>query len=112
MLKEETLNLIFSEVTNGAKTILGDRLKRVILYGSYARGDFHEGSDVDIMILADIPGDDAYRYEEELCLLSSRLDLKHDAMIMIYVKDQGLFEKYLPALPFYQSVVRDGKVLI
>ncbi|MBQ6993178.1 MAG: nucleotidyltransferase domain-containing protein [Lachnospiraceae bacterium] len=27
--------------------MLGDRLKKVILYGSYARGDYNENSDVD-----------------------------------------------------------------
>lgn len=27
----------------------GDQLKRIILFGSYARGDFHEDSDLDIM---------------------------------------------------------------
>ena len=34
--------------------LYGAHLKRVILYGSYARGDFRADSDVDIMILLDI----------------------------------------------------------
>ncbi|TGY96616.1 nucleotidyltransferase domain-containing protein [Petralouisia muris] len=33
--------------------LLGSRLTRVILYGSYARGDFNQDSDMDIMILMD-----------------------------------------------------------
>ena len=32
-------------------SILGNRIKRIILYGSYARGDYNNNSDVDIMIL-------------------------------------------------------------
>ena len=39
---------------NEVKKILGDRLKKVILYGSYARGDYNKKSDVDIMILTDL----------------------------------------------------------
>ncbi len=33
--------------------LLGSRLTRVILYGSYARGDFNQDSEMDIMILMD-----------------------------------------------------------
>jgi predicted nucleotidyltransferase len=31
--------------------IYGERLKGVYLYGSYARGDYQTGSDVDVMIV-------------------------------------------------------------
>lgn len=36
------------------KKIYGTHLQEVILYGSYARGDFKDDSDIDIMILLDI----------------------------------------------------------
>ena len=36
------------------KKIYGSHLKEIILYGSYARGDFGPDSDIDIMILLDI----------------------------------------------------------
>ncbi|OPX37875.1 MAG: hypothetical protein B1H11_05265 [Desulfobacteraceae bacterium 4484_190.1] len=32
---------------------LGERLKKVILYGSQARGDAWEGSDYDVLVLVD-----------------------------------------------------------
>ena len=38
----------------GLNKILGKRLKKVILYGSYARGDYNNSSDIDIMILTDL----------------------------------------------------------
>ena len=34
-----------------ANNMFGDRAKKIILYGSYARGDFNKSSDIDIMIL-------------------------------------------------------------
>ena len=36
------------------KKIYGLHLRKVILYGSYARGDFQSDSDVDIIILLDM----------------------------------------------------------
>jgi predicted nucleotidyltransferase len=39
------------ELKQGLVEIYGDKLKAVYLYGSYARGDYRDGSDVDVMIL-------------------------------------------------------------
>ena len=37
------------------RNIYGKHVKQVILYGSYARGDFRQDSDVDVMVLVDLP---------------------------------------------------------
>lgn len=39
------------ELKDGLVQIYGDRLEGVYLYGSYARGDYRSGSDVDVMLL-------------------------------------------------------------
>lgn len=44
-----TSNLVKQYVELLSK-IYGDHLKTVILYGSYARGDYTEDSDIDIML--------------------------------------------------------------
>ncbi|MDE5717005.1 MAG: nucleotidyltransferase domain-containing protein, partial [Lachnospiraceae bacterium] len=41
-----------------------------ILYGSYARGDFHKDSDVDIMVLVDLPNDQIESYSDMLSELA------------------------------------------
>lgn len=42
---------LMKELKEGLVRIYGDKLKAVYLYGSYARGDYRPGSDVDVMIL-------------------------------------------------------------
>ncbi|MCL2222695.1 MAG: nucleotidyltransferase domain-containing protein, partial [Oscillospiraceae bacterium] len=54
-LSDTTINTLCLEVLASAKKILGERLEKVILYGSYARRDYEEESDIDFFILADIP---------------------------------------------------------
>ena len=52
--KSEKLNRCLSRYLSVVQNIYGNLLKRVVLFGSYARGDYHEDSDVDIMIFLDV----------------------------------------------------------
>jgi len=47
-----TIINITDDLRNNLQKILGNRLCKIILYGSYARGDYKEYSDLDIMVLA------------------------------------------------------------
>lgn len=50
-LSPEQLHTLSQEVKQALTGLYGDRLDQVILYGSYARGDFHSESDVDYMVV-------------------------------------------------------------
>jgi predicted nucleotidyltransferase len=48
----EIIAPILAEVKSALREIYGDNLRKVILYGSYARGDYDtEGSDIDVMLV-------------------------------------------------------------
>ena len=49
MCSKNELQIILSEIAAVAKETFGEKLDSVILYGSYARGDYTPESDVDIM---------------------------------------------------------------
>lgn len=65
-----------------ARAILGDRLRDVRLFGSYARGQFDEDSDADVLVVADdlLPGEER-RLVDELCALT-RGDLVVSPLVM------------------------------
>lgn len=42
---------VLSQLKKGLTELYGERLKRLYLYGSYARGDYQEGSDLDILVI-------------------------------------------------------------
>jgi hypothetical protein len=44
-----------AELEQGLKGLYGDRFRGLLLYGSYARGEASEGSDVDLLLLLDGP---------------------------------------------------------
>lgn len=50
----QKMNGLLQAYISEIKKIYGTHLSKIILYGSYARGDFRPDSDVDIMILLDL----------------------------------------------------------
>lgn len=48
------------------RKIYGNHLKQIILYGSYARGDYRDDSDIDLMVLVDLPEGEMDCYSDEL----------------------------------------------
>jgi predicted nucleotidyltransferase len=111
MCSQNVINEISRQIVEESRRVFGDKLDKVILYGSYARGDFDDESDIDIMILADIPAEDAWVYNSDIISMTSRLGLEHDVLISPFVKDCATFYKYQNALPFYENVTREGVVL-
>jgi predicted nucleotidyltransferase len=45
------INNILAEVKDKLKNLYGENLVEVILYGSYARGDYNEHSDIDLLVI-------------------------------------------------------------
>lgn len=108
MCGQSALNEITAKIAQAAKDCLGDRLDKVILYGSYARGDYDEESDIDIMVLADIAPEERRPIYMKISDLTGDLDLEYDALISIHVTDCTTFYQYIDDLPFYMNVIRDG----
>ncbi len=99
--------IILQEVYDGCQAIFG-KIKDAYLYGSYARGDYHEESDVDILLTVEQPQKVISRHRSDIANLSSDLSLEHDITVSISVKPAEQFERLIDVLPFYQNVKREG----
>lgn len=101
------------EFVNKVNELLGDRVKRIVLYGSYARGDFNDSSDIDIMILTDLTDDEIIEYRDNISDIA--YDIEWDNNFDIYLspllKNLDKFNYWLEALPFYMNVQKEGVVL-
>ena len=104
---QNIINKFLEEMT----AILGDRIKKVILYGSYARGDYKKDSDIDIMILTDLTDDEIVKYRELIWYSTYDLELDNDVTISAVLKNIDKFDYWLNALPFYTNVNKEGIVL-
>lgn len=107
------ISQIIDEFVAGVSEILGNRVKKIILYGSYARGDFNKDSDIDIMILTDLNDEEYYQYFEKISDLAYDLEFDNnfDIEISPVIKNIDRFNYWLEALPFYMTVQKEGVVL-
>ncbi len=82
----------------------------LILYGSYARGDYREDSDIDLLILMDrdrVTIADRTKVSSPLY----RIELETGIIISSNFYTRDTWETKHRITPFYQSVTREGIVL-
>ncbi|OIO74366.1 MAG: hypothetical protein AUJ85_05745 [Elusimicrobia bacterium CG1_02_37_114] len=78
------------ELVDGLKKLYRDNLSRVILYGSKARGDASEDSDVDIMIILKNIVNKREEFEKVI-KLSTEIDYKYETLISVVVTTEQEF---------------------
>ncbi|MFH1422618.1 MAG: nucleotidyltransferase domain-containing protein [Planctomycetota bacterium] len=75
-------------------------VKDVYLYGSFARGDFHEGSDIDLVIV----GDFKEKFFERIANVLELTNLPIEPLVYT----QAEFERTKKKSSFLKKVVREG----
>ena len=91
--------------------LLGSDLYAIILYGSYARGDYNNNSDVDIMILVDLPETEIKKIENDIYDIAYDFLMDYGVDISVIIKNEDIFKYWLGTLPFYNNVEKEGVVL-
>ena len=74
------LQELLSRLREGLRAHYGDRLLDVRLYGSYARGNADEGSDVDILVILQGPTSEFIESEATADLVAG-LSLEYDTIV-------------------------------
>ena len=93
------------ETRNELQKIYSDRLKEIILFGSYARGDFMADSDIDIILLLEGIKDISTEREKYLPI-TGRLSLKYDTVISVVPFDFKFFHQ--KRTPLILNVNKEG----
>lgn len=93
------------------KEILEDKLSKVILYGSYARGDYRKNSDIDIMVLTKLTDTEIEKEEKKIFDLAFDFMMEYGVDISVMMKNESHFNYWLGALPFYDNIEKEGVVL-
>lgn len=107
-LMHPPLKEILKKYVDDIQKLYENNLKEVILYGSYARGDFKANSDIDIMILVDMTDEEIRKKGRFLSDMTFDYNFDNDLEIMPIVKNLEHFNRWVRAYPFYNNVKKEG----
>lgn len=101
----QKLPAILTEMRRYIEELYGDRLFKIVLYGSQARGDARPDSDIDLSIVLQEPVDFVTEIKKTSYFVS-HLCLKHDVLVscVFLGKEQFLHENGA----FFRNVRREG----
>ena len=111
LFTKEQLDYIGQCVVEKAQDICGEKLRDVILFGSYARGDFKEWSDVDIMILVNADDLECKRMDSVLMKSLSDLDHQMNLLLSFVVTSHERYERMKDTYPYYRNINKEGRCL-
>ena len=104
-MSPEQLQTVLRKFRHAIEQIYGERLINVVLFGSQARGDAQDGSDIDLLIVLHGPVDPNAEIER-LSAVKARICLEHNVVISCVYFDAA--EVREGASPLLRNVRREG----
>lgn len=100
---------IAKEYKKALQDLYGTELAELILFGSYARGDQHDESDVDFAVVFDDRHTRTVTDKEKIAFFGSRLSLKYG--LMVSSLSVSLSKKQNSMQGVYQDIRKEGIVI-
>lgn len=97
-ITEDTVKAILS---------VSDSVEKIILFGSQARGDSTADSDIDILVVVDVPQEKLSKIKRTMRNLTSKISLEQDEVVSLLVSDKREYDTMADTL-FYRNIARDG----
>ncbi|GAB2572159.1 nucleotidyltransferase domain-containing protein [Spirosoma areae] len=101
------LERVNRDVIDMMKRHYGDRLAKIVLFGSYARGDFHKESDVDYLVV--LAEENVSPFREVSTTIADRNAYYLETFISISAIVVSLNQFLTSNRIFYRQVRKDGK---
>lgn len=108
MCSKSELNVILDKLAAVYKNIYGDSIEQILLYGSYARGDNDEDSDIDVVAIVHGKREALQAQLKKVWEYSCELELEHGTILSPTVIPYEEFAKYKDDLPYYKNIAREG----
>lgn len=107
-LSSEIVERIKAEAPNMVRGFMEKDLVKMILYGSCARGDFKEHSDIDIALLTKGSRTDTWKYNDKIDEVATELALKYFAIVNFVLLPYNEFEEKKSWYGYFKNIDKEG----
>ncbi len=90
---------------------LGEDLEKIILYGSCARGDFSEDSDIDMALLTACDRMESKKYNDIIAKVATEFAMKYLAVVNFVCLPKQEFEERKGWYPYFKNIDKEGELL-
>ena len=108
MCTRNELNLILRAMTQAYQSVHGESIVKIILYGSYARGNYQKDSDIDIVAIVEGERESLQKGLKNVWDISSDLELEYGTIVSPTVIPFAEYENYKNDLPYYRNIENEG----
>lgn len=108
MCTQNQLDIITKKMIECYHSIYGNDIVGIFLYGSYARGDYDNESDIDITAVVKGKRIELQKKLKHIWNVSVDVGMNHDVIVSPTVIPYEEFEKYKEILPYYRNIVKGG----
>lgn len=107
---ENALAPMMTELSDALKLVIGDALKGIFLYGSYARGDYDNESDINFLVLVgdEIDDETLLLYRDEVSKTTGSLGLRYDLVISLKYMRENYYSKFNAVNSLIRQIHEEG----
>ena len=107
-MHKRELAAILKEFEHDMRNIFKDDFRMIRLYGSYARGDYNQNSDIDVMVLVNTPVNKINAFYDQVSDCAFEYLMKYKVDISPVIKNIDHFNYWKNDLPYYYNVEQEG----
>lgn len=109
MCTKNQLEHISQQIAQSYRSVYGDSIIAIYLYGSYAREEYDEESDIDITAIVKGNRMDLQNKLKQVWNVSADIGLENDVIVSPSVIPFDEYEAYKQTLPYYMNIQKEGK---
>ena len=108
MCSQIEVRTIIAQLRESLKSIFPKEQFDVILFGSYARNDADDGSDIDVMFLVDSSRQTIQEKHWQVGEAAAEVLMDHGIVVSPIVENRAYYHANASILPFFKNVQREG----